>query len=346
MTQDYLLHLMNVGLQSVQEYLALHVLLCLIPAFFLAGAIASLFSKESVLKYFGADAPKYISYSVAAVSGCLLAVCSCTVLPLFAGIFKRGAGIGPATTFLFSAPAINILAIVYTAKILGYDIGVARAIAAILLSVVIGLTMALLYERNKEEHRGIKTFNGEEHSHTAYIFLLLLAILVIPEIIQSWTYLALIEIPLIAVTVYLSFKWYTKEERASWMQETWFLVKMIAPLLLIGVFFAGIIVELLPSEVVVKYVGGGNFMSYFIASVAAALMYFSTLTEVPIISALTILGMAKGPALSMLLAGPALSLPSMIVISRVMGIKKGLSYIVLVVIMAMVSGFVFDYYML
>jgi uncharacterized membrane protein YraQ (UPF0718 family) len=346
MTQDYLLHLMNAGLQSVQEYLALHVLLCLVPAFFLAGAIASLFSKESVLKYFGADTPKYISYSVAAVSGCLLAVCSCTVLPLFAGIFKRGAGIGPATTFLFSAPAINILAIVYTAKILGYDIGAARAVAAILLSVVIGLTMALLFEKKNELKKGIKTFNSEEHSHTVYLFLLLLAILVVPEIVQSWTYIALIEIPLIAATVYLSFKWYTAEERKSWMEETWFLVRMIAPLLIVGVFFAGIIVELLPAEIVVRYVGGDNLLSYFIASVAAALMYFSTLTEVPIINALELLGMGRGPALAMLLAGPALSLPNMIVISRIMGVKRGLSYISLVVIVSMISGLIFGYYIL
>lgn len=346
MTQDYLLHLMNAGLQSVQEYLALHVLLCLVPAFFLAGAIASLFSKESVLKYFGADTPKYISYSVAAVSGCLLAVCSCTVLPLFAGIFKRGAGIGPATTFLFSAPAINILAIVYTAKILGYDIGAARAVAAILLSVVIGLTMALMFEKKNELKKGIKTFNSEEHSHTVYLFLLLLAILVVPEIFRSWTYIALIEIPLIAATVYLSFKWYTAEERKSWMEETWFLVRMIAPLLIVGVFFAGIIVELLPAEIVVRYVGGDNLLSYFIASVAAALMYFSTLTEVPIINALELLGMARGPALAMLLAGPALSLPNMIVISRIMGVKRGLSYISLVVIVSMISGLIFGYYIL
>lgn len=346
MSQDYLIHLLNVGLQSVQEYLALHVLLCLIPAFFLAGAIASLFSKESVLKYFGASTPKYISYSVAAVSGCLLAVCSCTVLPLFAGIYKRGAGIGPATTFLFSAPAINILAIVYTAKILGYDIGTARAVGAILLSVIIGLIMHILYEKKNGEHNGIKTFNAEEHSHTVQLFLLLLAILVIPELIKSWAYLALVEIPLIAATVYLSFKWYSKEEREGWMQETWFLVKMIFPLLIVGVFFAGIIVELLPSEVVVKLVGGGNVLSYFIASLSAALMYFSTLTEVPIINALTYLGMGRGPALSMLLAGPALSLPSMIVICRIMGIKRGLSYISLVVIMAMISGMAFGYYVL
>ena len=206
--------------------------------------------------------------------------------------------------------------------------------------------MHILYERNNGEHNGIKTFNSEEHSHTVQLFLLLLAILVIPELIKSWTYLGLVEISLIAVTVYLSFKWYSKEERVSWMQETWFLVKMIFPLLLVGVFFAGIIVELLPSEVVVKLVGGDNVLSYFIASLSAALMYFSTLTEVPIINALTYLGMGRGPAISMLLAGPALSLPSMIVISRIMGVKKGLSYIVLVVIMAMISGIAFDYYVL
>jgi uncharacterized membrane protein YraQ (UPF0718 family) len=346
MDYNYLLHLSTIGLQSVQEYLALHVLLCLVPAFFLAGAIASLFSKESVLKFFGADTPKYISYSVAAISGCLLAVCSCTVLPLFAGIYKRGAGIGPATTFLFSAPAINILAIVYTAKILGYDLGVARAVAAILLSVIIGLTMAAIFERNNREHRTIKTFNNEEHSHTVQIFLLLLAILVVPELISSWTYLALVEIPLIAATVYFSFKWYSAEERRSWMEETWFLVKMITPLLLIGVFFAGIIVELLPSEFVVKYVGGASTTSYFIASISAALMYFSTLTEVPIISALTVLGMGKGPALSMLLAGPALSLPNMIVISRVMGIQRGLSYIALVVVISTIAGLIMSNYIL
>lgn len=346
MTQDYVMHLFNAGLQSVQEYLALHVLLCLIPAFFLAGAIASLFSKESVLKYFGADTPKYISYTVAAVSGCLLAVCSCTVLPLFAGIFKRGAGIGPATTFLFSAPAINILAVVYTAKILGYDLGAARAVAAILLSIIIGLTMALIYERQRTKQPGIRTFSSEKHSHTVYLFLLLLAILVVPEIIGSWTYLALVEIPLIALTVYFSSKWYSAEERKCWMEETWFLVKMITPLLLVGVFFAGIIVELLPSNIVVRYVGGDGLMSYSIASVAAALMYFSTLTEVPIISALTVLGMGRGPALAMLLAGPALSLPNMIVISRIMGVRKGFSYIALVIVAATISGILFGYYIL
>lgn len=171
MTFNYITYLISVGLQSLQEYLALHVLMCLVPAFFLAGAIASLFSKESVLKFFGADAPKYVSYTVAAASGCLLAVCSCTVLPLFAGIYKRGAGIGPATTFLFSAPAINILAVVYTAKILGYDLGVARAFSAVILSVLVGLIMSFAYERKGIERKPIKTFGEKEHNHSAKLFI-------------------------------------------------------------------------------------------------------------------------------------------------------------------------------
>lgn len=343
MSPDYLIYLMNAGLQSVQEYLALHVLLCLVPAFFLAGAIASLFSKESVLKFFGADAPKYVSYSVAAASGCLLAVCSCTVLPLFAGIYKRGAGIGPATTFLFSAPAINILAIVYTAKILGYDLGGARAFVAVSLSIVVGLIMAAIFERGKVERKKITTFGEEKHKNSAFLFLLLLGILVVPEIFGSWPLMMSILIPLIVITVYLSFKWFTREELSVWMGETWFLIKQITPLLLVGVFFAGIIVEVLPSEYVARFVGGNSVSSYLIASVSAALMYFSTLTEVPIISALTLLGMGRGPALSMLLAGPALSLPNMIVISRIMGAKKAASYIILVVVIATLAGLGFGY---
>ncbi|AKB73868.1 Transporter [Methanosarcina lacustris Z-7289] len=345
MTLDYITYLISVGLQSLQEYLALHVLMCLLPAFFLAGAIASLFSKESVLKFFGADAPKYVSYTVAAVSGCLLAVCSCTVLPLFAGIYKRGAGIGPATTFLFSAPAINILAIVYTAKILGYDLGAARAFTAILLSVLVGLIMAFLYEGKVTERKSIKTFGEEEHKHSVEIFVVLIAVLIAPELMSSWgwkyTTQFLVWIPMLGLTALLSFKWFSKEELESWMGETWFLIKQITPLLLLGVFFAGIAVVVLPKELVAAFVGGNSLTSNFISSVAGAFMYFSTLTEVPIIKALTLLGMGKGPSLAMLLAGPALSLPNMIVINRIMGTKKGMSYISLVVLIATVSGYIF-----
>jgi len=344
MITNYLIHLFSIGIASVQEYLALHVLMCLVPAFFLAGAIASLFSKESVLKFFGADAPKYISYSVAAVSGTILAVCSCTVLPLFAGIYKRGAGIGPATTFLFSAPAINLLAIVYTAKILGYDIGVARAVVAVLLSIVVGLSMAIVFERGKVERKKIDTFGEEKHKHSAVLFVLLLAILVVPEIFTTWTMLIAVLVPLIAITIYASLKWFSREELSSWMGETWFLVKQITPLLLAGVFFAGIIVEVLPAEYVASYVGGNSISSNFVSSVSGAFMYFSTLTEVQIINALTLLGMGRGPSLAMLLAGPALSLPNMIVISRIMGTKRASVYISLVVVIATIAGFLFGYF--
>lgn len=334
--------LLMAGFETVKEYLALHVLMCLVPAFFLAGAVASLFSRESVLRYFGADAPKYMSYSVASVSGVLLAVCSCTVLPLFAGIYKRGAGIGPATTFLFSAPAINLLAIVYTAKILGFDIGAARAVAAVSMSIVIGLVMAMVFrseDKAKVRAMTLAVENEIKPAHQAGLFALLLAILVLGGIIDTWMWRGLVLGPLVILTVYVSVKWFDDEQIHDWMYETWDITKKIFPLLLVGVFFAGMILQLLPSDLVVRFVGGNSVQSNLVASVAAALMYFATLTEVPIIDSLMKLGMGPGPVLAMLLAGPALSLPNMIVISRVLGLKKATVYIILTVIMATIAGF-------
>lgn len=335
--------LLLAGIETLKEYLALHVLMCLVPAFFLAGAIASLFSKESVLRYFGADAPKYISYSVASVSGVLLAVCSCTVLPLFAGIYRRGAGIGPASTFLFSAPAINLLAIVYTANILGFEIGAARAIAAVGISIVIGLVMAAVFRKEDQAKvRSMSAMAGSEidPTHQVGLFALLLAILVLGGVIEAWLWRGLIIGPLVLLTVYVSRKWFDDEQIHDWMHETWDLTKKIFPLLLVGVFFAGVILQLVPSDLVVQFVGGNSIRSNLIASVAAALMYFATLTEVPIIDSLTRLGMGAGPVLAMLLAGPALSLPNMIVIERVMGFRKAAVYITLTVILATIAGFV------
>jgi len=335
--------LLLAGIETLKEYLALHVLMCLVPAFFLAGAIASLFSKESVLRYFGADAPKYISYSVASVSGVLLAVCSCTVLPLFAGIYKRGAGIGPASTFLFAAPAINMLAIVYTAQILGFEIGAARAVAAVGISIVIGLAMAAIFRSDDKAKGRMILAAGESEIdplHQTTIFVLLLAILVLGGVISTWLWRGLLIGPLVLLTVYVSRKWFDDEQIHDWMHETWDLTKKIFPLLLVGVFFAGIIVEMVPSDLVVRFVGGNSVQSNLIASVAAALMYFATLTEVPIIDSLTRLGMGAGPVLAMLLAGPALSLPNMIVIERVMGLRKAAVYITLTVILATIAGFV------
>ncbi len=335
--------LLLAGIETLKEYLALHVLMCLVPAFFLAGAIASLFSKESVLRYFGSDAPKYVSYSVASVSGVLLAVCSCTVLPLFAGIYRRGAGIGPASTFLFSAPAINLLAIVYTANILGFDLGAARALAAVGMSIVIGLVMATVFRReDKAKSRMISATGKSEINpmHQTAIFVLLLTILVLGGVIKTWMWRGVVIGPLVLLTVYVSGKWFDYEQIHDWLYETWDLTKKIFPLLLVGVFFAGIIIELVPSDLVVRFVGGNSMRSNLIASVAAALMYFATLTEVPIIDSLVKLGMGPGPVLAMLLAGPALSLPNMIVIGRVIGLRKGAVYIVLTVILATIAGFV------
>ncbi len=203
--------------------------------------------------------------------------------------------------------------------------------------------MAGLFERGNVDRKSLKSFGTEEHKNSVKLFLLLLAILVTPEIFGTGLLMFAIMLPLVLITIYFSFQWFTKEELSSWMSETWFLVKQITPLLLAGVFFAGIIVEILPAEYVVRYVGGATISSYLIAAVSAALMYFSTLTEVPIISALTLLGMGRGPALSMLLAGPALSLPNMIVISRIMGVRRGLVYILLVVIISAIAGFTFSF---
>ena len=344
--------LLLVGIDSLKEYLALHVLTCLVPAFFLAGAIASLMSKESLLKYLGAGTKRYISYTIAATSGCLLAVCSCTVLPLFAGIYKRGAGIGPATAFLYSAPAINILAMVYTAQAIGYDLGVARAVAAILMSIIIGLGMALVFEIRTRETTFEPIQKTQELQSTdkkrpnymlSSIFILLISILVIGSSKISWG----IKLPtltsFITIAVVLSSKWLTKDEKKEWMRETWNLVKMIVPLLLAGVFLAGIIIDLIPIWVIQTYLGGNSIISNIIASVSGALMYFATLTEVPIVGMLLNSGMGRGLALTLLLAGPALSLPNMIVIGRIMGAKGTFLYMLLVVTISIISGMTFGY---
>ncbi len=345
------LTLISVGISAVLEYISLHVLFCLVPAFFLAGAIAALFSKESVLKFLGPDANKAVSYGVAAVSGVLLAVCSCTVLPLFTGIYKRGAGIGPATAFLFSAPAINVLAIVYSAQKLGLDIGFARAFFAVTLSVVIGAIMALLYQKSMNEEKSKKAApfivtsqDGGESGYkyrTPLTFLLLVIILVFGGWALDWMIKGPVLAALVLLAAYTSYRWYTKDELKAWMGETWFLTKKIFPLLIAGVFFGSIIIYLIPVSFIEAFLGGNGLLSVSVASVFAALMYFSTLTEVPIVGLLMAQGMGKGPALAMLLSGPALSLPSMLVIINIMGSKKGLTYICLVILMAIICGMAF-----
>jgi len=339
---DFFIDLLQGGLNGLSEYLSAHVITCLVPAFFIAGAIAVFISQGAILKYFGPQAKRWLSYSVASVSGTILAVCSCTVLPLFGSIYKRGAGIGPAIAFLYSAPAINVLAIVYTARLLGYDLGIARAIGAIIFAVVIGLIMAFIY-RKEETAKDAQAFemlaaDPEEKSlwQQAIFFGTMVGILVFAAS-QNWIATGI----LMFVLSIVLWRWFTRGELKLWMKETFRFVKLIVPWLLVGVFVAGMIVVAVPEDVVSSLVGGNSLLSCFIASFLGALMYFATLTEVPIVRAFTDLGMGKGPTLALLLAGPALSLPNMLVIRKIMGTQKTLVYVTLVVIMATLAGYIF-----
>ena len=354
------------SLLMAQDYARQHILFCLIPAFFIAGAIANFISQENVIKYFGAETNKFLSYTVASVSGTILAVCSCTVLPLFAGIYKRGAGIGPATAFLYSGPAINILAIILTARVLGFELGLARAIGAVIFSVVIGLSMHFIFhEDEKEKNKGKNIFAGsnvpEERPlwQTAFYFAILAGILVFAnwgkdESIKTWQVIYnfkwFITGILLIILSWMLVKWFNKKELAQWVSSSWGFAEQILPLLLGGVLVAGFLLgrpgseALIPKAWIENLVGGNSLWSNLFASVVGALMYFATLTEIPILQGLLGAGMGKGPALALLLAGPALSLPNMLVIRSILGTKKALVFIFLVVIMATFSGMVFGYF--
>lgn len=382
-----------------------HVLLCLIPAFFIAGVIAVFVSQAAVVKYFGAKAKKWIAYSVASVSGTILAVCSCTILPLFSSIHKRGAGLGPAIAFLYSGPAINILAIILTARILGLELGIARIIGAVVFSIVIGLIMSFIYR--KEEKAKVEnqlTMPEVEEPRplwqTALHFFILIAILVfvnwgkpadttkgfwyfmfankwfitsifgigfalsIIYIIQVKKIYAIFGtaavvlsaiifyenstitfiVAVAATTIALTF---AEGEANQWLGETWGFAKQIMPLLGAGVLVAGFLLGsnnnngVIPNEWIAALVGGNSVFSNFFASITGAFMYFATLTEIPILQGLINSGMGKGPALALLLAGPALSLPNMLVIRGVIGTQKTVVYVVLVVVMATISGLIY-----
>ena len=388
-----------------------HVILCLLPAFFIAGVIAVFVSQGAVMKYFGAKAKKWVAYTVASVSGTILAVCSCTILPLFSSIHKRGAGLGPAIAFLYSGPAINILAIILTARILGFEMGVARIIGAVVFAIVIGSAMSLIY-RKEEKAKKEEQLNFPETEEkrpmwqTAFHFFTLVLILVFANwgkpaegvtdgawywiwsnkwyitsafgllLIYSlikilklkWQYVALAAIataisaflsssPLIPMVVGiagLSIITLTDKrdpDNKEWTLSSWDFTKQIMPLLAIGVLIAGFLLGsthgdtamagIIPNEWVANLVGGNSVFSNFFASIVGAFMYFATLTEVPILQGLISAGMGKGPALALLLAGPSLSLPNMLVIRGVIGTKKTLVYVLLVVVMATISGLIY-----
>jgi uncharacterized membrane protein YraQ (UPF0718 family) len=392
------------SLHLVREYAREHVVTCLIPAFFIAGAIAVFVSQASVLKYLGATANKVLAYGVASVSGSILAVCSCTVLPLFAGIHRMGAGLGPATTFLYSGPAINVLAIVLTARVLGLEIGIARAVGAIVFSIVIGLCMHVVFRREEFEKAKVQAAMPipEERRplwQNALYFASMVAILVFANWARpgagagvwwavhsaKWTLVAVASVGLGTMLVlWFAVRWWkivfvalppivlafafpaeprlafaaavigfsvmlvtNRGETEEWFESSWGLAKQILPLLFIGVLVAGALLGrpnhegLIPSGWVATAVGGNSLWANLFASVAGAFMYFATLTEVPILQGLVGSGMGKGPALALLLAGPALSLPNMLVIRSVIGTRKTVVYVLLVVLMATLSGILY-----
>lgn len=398
-----------------------HVVLCLLPAFFIAGVIAVFVSQGSVLKYFGANAKKWLSYTVASISGGILAVCSCTILPLFTSIYKRGAGLGPAVAFLYSGPAISILSIILTARILGAEMGIARMVGAVAFSVIIGLVMSFIF-RNEEKVKKEEQMNivppPEKRPmwQTSMFFFTLVLILVFanwgaPEVsdhgvwhniyLHKWYIVGVLSLTLCWIMVKilnLKISWVAAgavltglsavianifidnavlvplvpmvvaitslsvilmtdkrdDENREWALSSWGFAKQIMPLLAIGVVTAGFllgsthgdtaIAGIIPNSWIEWAVGGNSLLSNFFASFTGAFMYFATLTEVPIVQGLLASGMGKGPALALLLAGPSLSLPNMLVIRGVMGTKKTVVYVLLVIVMATISGFVFGNY--
>ena len=393
----------------LQWYARNHTLACVVPALFIAGAITTFLSQAAVMYYLGPKANKAMAYGVASVSGAVLAVCSCSVLPMFAGIYNLGAGLGPACAFLYSGPAINVLAIFLSARVLGADLGIARALGAILFALVIGLMMAFIFRKSeKAKHEAALQMPPAERParplwQTALYMTCMILFLIfsdwynpgdvvvlttdkqqikcvilqemkdeimvqlnqdfagqpvgakytfaktaISEIRQadSWVirihhhrwYLAGVMGLLVAA---MAWRWFTREEIKEWMDNTWGFAKMLVPLLFGGVFLVGFIGALLPDKQVAMLVGDNSLFSNFFASVVGALFYFATLTEIPIVEALMKLGMHKGPALALLLAGPALSLPNMLVIWKIMGTKKTIVFTILVVIMATITGMVF-----
>lgn len=351
------------ALALVKWYAREHVLLCLVPAFFIAGAISVFVSQASVIKYFGAKANKFLSYTVASVSGTVLAVCSCTVLPLFTGIYKRGSGLGPAIAFLYSGPAINVLAIILTARILGFELGVARAVGAIAFSIIIGLLMHFIFlkeERQRQNDGDFSLWDIEEKRSlwkTILYFSSMIAILVFANWakplqetgVWAWIYSYKWHITAVALISlgYMIIKWFKKEELKDWASSSWTFALQILPLLLAGVLISGFLLGrvghegIIPSSFVSSLVGGNSFYANFFASVVGAFMYFATLTEVPILQGLIGAGMGKGPALALLLSGPSLSLPSMLVIRSVIGTKKTIVYVSLVIVMSTITGMLF-----
>jgi uncharacterized membrane protein YraQ (UPF0718 family) len=393
----------------LQWYARNHTLACVVPALFIAGAITTFLSQSSVVRYLGANANPVLAYAVASVSGCVLAVCSCSVLPMFAGIYKLGAGLGPATAFLYSGPAINVLALFLSARILGLSIGVARAVGAIAFSVIIGVIMAMVFWKSEQAktEAALQMPEPEKPRRGISKTAIFLACMVLFLVFSDWFNPGNVIVKTVdgrefkavvihetkddirfqleqdfesakvgdkmklpkteiaqmqeqrtwVITVYhirwylaglmalavliMAWRWFERDEIRGWMQNTWQFTKLLVPLLYGGVFIVGFVSVLLPEKQVANWVGDNSLSANLVASVIGTFWYFATLTEIPITQALMKLGMHNGPALALLLAGPALSLPNILVIRRVMGNAKTIVFILLVVVMSTIVGISF-----
>ena len=359
------LDILLAGLQALQEYLSAHVLTCLVPAFFIAGAMSALLPKEKITKYLGSKVPKYKAYPLSVVAGLLLAVCSCTILPLFAGIKKKGAGIGPAIAFLYTAPATNILAIVYTGSVLGWDFAAARIILSVTFVILIGIIISsFLKEKDQEDESSVTDLIKEQEKfddidktssknnflkklkkHYLLIFFATLFTILIIGASKIGDELKIIGLAILISLVLIEARFYfKKDEIKSWLTETWMFTKKIFPLLLIGIFVAGILTALIPENFLANYVGTNTVIANLAAVLFGVFMYFPTLVEVPMAKTFLTLGMAKGPLLAYLLADPVISLPSILVVRKIMGTKRTLAYAILITIFCTISGLLYGFF--
>lgn len=335
------------GLSALKEYIALHVLTCLIPAFLLAGAMVSFISKETIIKYLGYAANKIKSFTLASIGSFFLAACSCTVIPVASGLYYRGSGIGPAFILLWVAPASNILALLYTGAILGYGMVGARIISSLAMAFIVGTIMTVIFRKSEAKRIEIKPEETQGKiiavKDIILILLILITLLSPNYIIRKGPYLHKVLVWAISTIIMLmfAFKVKSKQELKNWLKETFWFVRIIFPLLLLGVFIVGIIGKILPEDWIRRWLGGNSLSASFLATLLGAISYFATMTEAPFVDTLMKLGMGKGPALALLLTGPGISLPNWLAIARVFGIKKAVCYVVTIIILGSVVGWFF-----
>lgn len=341
------------GFLALKEYIATHVVTCLIPAFLLAGAMVTFINRQAILLYLGEKTNKLKSFSLASISSFFLAACSCTVIPVASGLYYSGAGIGSAFIVLWVAPATNILALIYTGNILGGGIVLSRVVAALIMAFIVGLVMSLFFAKEKIDTTSFERSTNEkivfiEKKSLILLVLILISLLAPNYIVQKGKYIykVLVWLFFTIIIVFYSLKFISKEKIKDWLIETWFFVKIIFPLLLVGVFIVGVISKIIPQQWIQNNLGGNSIKSSFFATLLGAVSYFATMTEAPFVDTLMKLGMGKGPALALLLTGPGLSLPNWLAIAKVFGAKKAVVYVLTIIILGTLVGWFFGNFIL